>query len=112
MEPGINQATPLVYNGVMYLGNPGDVIQAIDAASGELIWQYRRNLPPAATFRAIIGASASAASSSTATASTSSPGTMSSSRWSPDRQAGLGDQSRRRLLRHQHHRPDRGRTAW
>ena len=32
MEPGINQATPLIYNGVMYLGNPGDVIQAIDAA--------------------------------------------------------------------------------
>ena len=34
MEPGINQATPLVYNGVMYLGNPGDVIQALDAANG------------------------------------------------------------------------------
>src|SRR5438874_10396295 len=30
MEPGANEATPLVYNGVMYLGNPGDVIQAID----------------------------------------------------------------------------------
>ena len=27
MEPGANEATPLVYNGVMYLGNPGDVIQ-------------------------------------------------------------------------------------
>ena len=26
MEPGINEMTPLVYNGVMYLGNPGDVI--------------------------------------------------------------------------------------
>ena len=33
MEPGINQATPLVYNGIMYLGNPSDVIQAIDAAT-------------------------------------------------------------------------------
>ena len=41
MEPGINQATPLVYNGVMYLGNPGDVIQAIDAATGDLMWEYR-----------------------------------------------------------------------
>ncbi len=29
----------------MYLGNPGDVIQAIDAASGDLLWQYRRKLP-------------------------------------------------------------------
>src|SRR5688572_18915280 len=31
MEPGVNQVTPLIYNGVMYMGNPGDVIQAIDA---------------------------------------------------------------------------------
>ena len=45
MEPGINEATPIVYKGVMYLGNPNDVIQAIDAATGELLWQYRRNLP-------------------------------------------------------------------
>ena len=52
MEPGINQATPLVYNGVMYLGNPGDVIQAIDAASGDLIWQYRHEQPPASSFPA------------------------------------------------------------
>ena len=51
MEPGINQATPLVYNGVMYVGNPGDVIQAIDAASGDLMWEYRHPLPPAASFR-------------------------------------------------------------
>ncbi|HEX4273095.1 MAG TPA: PQQ-binding-like beta-propeller repeat protein [Rhizomicrobium sp.] len=45
MEPGINEATPIVYKGVMYLGNPNDVIQAIDAGNGELLWQYRRNLP-------------------------------------------------------------------
>jgi alcohol dehydrogenase (cytochrome c) len=55
MEPGINQMTPLVYNGVMYLGNPGDVIQAIDAASGDLIWQYRQEQPPAASFPANYG---------------------------------------------------------
>jgi alcohol dehydrogenase (cytochrome c) len=52
MEPGINQMTPLIYNGVMYLGNPGDVIQAIDAANGDLIWQYRHELPPATSFPA------------------------------------------------------------
>ena len=46
MEPGANEATPLVYNGVMYVGNPGDVIQAIDAATGDLMWEYRRRLPP------------------------------------------------------------------
>ena len=44
MAPGINQATPLVYNGVMYLGNPGDVIQAIDAITGDLMWEYRHPL--------------------------------------------------------------------
>src|ERR1700746_345883 len=36
MEAGSNEATPLVYNGVMYVGSPGDVIQAIDAATGDL----------------------------------------------------------------------------
>jgi alcohol dehydrogenase (cytochrome c) len=51
MEQGINQATPLVYDGVMYLGHPGDVIQAIDAATGDLMWEYRHPLPPATSFR-------------------------------------------------------------
>ena len=46
MNAGINEAGPLVHNGVMFLGNPNDVIQAIDAASGELLWEYRRNLSP------------------------------------------------------------------
>ena len=45
MAPGINEATPIVINGVMFLGNPGDVIQTIDAASGDLLWEYRRKLP-------------------------------------------------------------------
>jgi alcohol dehydrogenase (cytochrome c) len=45
MNHGGNESTPLVYDGVMFLGNPNDVIQAIDAASGELLWQYTRTLP-------------------------------------------------------------------
>ncbi|MCX7280658.1 MAG: PQQ-binding-like beta-propeller repeat protein [Alphaproteobacteria bacterium] len=45
MEAGVNEATPIVYKGVMFLGNPNDVIQAIDAATGDLLWQYRRTLP-------------------------------------------------------------------
>ncbi|MEY4708180.1 MAG: hypothetical protein RJB58_1903 [Pseudomonadota bacterium] len=45
MESGVNEATPIVYKGVMLLGNPGDVIQALDAKTGELLWQYRRTLP-------------------------------------------------------------------
>jgi len=45
MEPGINEGTPLIYKGVMFLANPGDVVQAIDATTGTLLWQYRRKLP-------------------------------------------------------------------
>jgi alcohol dehydrogenase (cytochrome c) len=55
MEPGTNEATPLVYNGVMYIGNPGDVIQAIDASTGDLMWEYRHPLPPATSLRNGLG---------------------------------------------------------
>jgi len=41
MEPGEQETTPLIHNGVMYLANPGDVIQALDAKNGDLIWEYR-----------------------------------------------------------------------
>ena len=43
--PGRQQGTPLVYDGVMFMPNPSDVIQAIDAVTGDLIWEYRRSLP-------------------------------------------------------------------
>ncbi len=42
MRDGVNQPTPLVRDGVMYLTNPGNVIQALDAATGDLLWEYRR----------------------------------------------------------------------
>src|ERR1700746_3302909 len=40
-DTGANEATPLVYDGIMYLPNPRGVIQALDAATGDLVWQYR-----------------------------------------------------------------------
>ena len=46
MRDGSNQVTPLVYDGVMYLTHPGNVVQAIDAASGDLIWEYAYPHPP------------------------------------------------------------------
>ena len=46
MAPGDNEITPIVYNGVMYLANPNDVIQAIDASTGDLLWEYKHPLPP------------------------------------------------------------------
>jgi alcohol dehydrogenase (cytochrome c) len=42
MKDGTNQPTPLLHDGIMYLANPGNVIQALDAASGELLWEYTR----------------------------------------------------------------------
>ena len=45
LEPGRTQPTPLVHDGRMYLTNPGNIIQALDAATGELLWEYRRELP-------------------------------------------------------------------
>jgi alcohol dehydrogenase (cytochrome c) len=36
------ESTPLVYDGVMYLPQPGDLIHSIDAKSGELLWEYQR----------------------------------------------------------------------
>ena len=45
MTEGAQQGTPLVYDGVMYMPNPRDVIQAIDAVTGDLIWEYRRDRP-------------------------------------------------------------------
>lgn len=39
MLDGDSEPAPLVYNGVMYLINPGNVIQALDAKTGELIWE-------------------------------------------------------------------------
>ena len=45
LTEGRQQGTPLVYDGVMYMPNPSDVIQAIDAATGDLVWEHRREGP-------------------------------------------------------------------
>ena len=45
MGPGVQEATPLVYHGMMYLPNPSDLVQAINAATGDLVWEYKRKLP-------------------------------------------------------------------
>ena len=45
MGTGNMEATPLVYDGVMYAPGPADYIQAIDAKTGDLLWENRRQLP-------------------------------------------------------------------
>ena len=37
--------TPLVYDGVLYMPQSSDLIQALDAVTGDLKWEYRRDLP-------------------------------------------------------------------
>src|SRR5215471_6333298 len=45
MGPGVQEATPLAYKGILYLPNPSDLVQAINGATGELKWEYKRQLP-------------------------------------------------------------------
>ena len=39
---GTIEGIPIVYRGVMYLMTPGASVQALDAATGALIWEHRR----------------------------------------------------------------------
>ena len=38
-QGGANHNMPLVHNGIIYVVNPGNVIQALDGSNGELIWE-------------------------------------------------------------------------
>jgi len=40
-EIAANEPTPIVYRGIMYLANTGNIVQALDARNGELIWENR-----------------------------------------------------------------------
>ena len=46
-DTGGQEATPLVYDGILYMPNPHGVIQALDGATGDLIWEYRPQVDPA-----------------------------------------------------------------
>ena len=41
LTPGVSQPTPLVSNGRMYVPSPGGGVQTLDAANGDLLWEYR-----------------------------------------------------------------------
>ena len=47
MSEGSNQITPIVSQGIMFLTNPGNIIQALNAENGELIWEYKYSFPKA-----------------------------------------------------------------
>jgi alcohol dehydrogenase (cytochrome c) len=48
MDPGTQVTTPLVHDGVMYLASPNSIVHALDAATGDLLWEFRDTveLPP------------------------------------------------------------------
>ena len=42
---GPNESTPIVHDGVLFVHGYGDKVQALDAASGDMLWEYARRLP-------------------------------------------------------------------
>jgi alcohol dehydrogenase (cytochrome c) len=40
-EGGANEPTPLVHNGIIYLANTDNIVQALDGRTGDLIWENR-----------------------------------------------------------------------
>ncbi len=50
LPPGANEATPLVHDGVIFVHSYADHVQALDAVTGDLLWQYSRQLPKTGAF--------------------------------------------------------------
>ncbi len=46
LPAGPNETAPLVHDGVIFVQGFGDRVQAINAATGDLLWQYSRALTP------------------------------------------------------------------
>jgi alcohol dehydrogenase (cytochrome c) len=47
LTSGATETTPIVHDGVLFIFNFGNRIQALNAATGDLIWEYKRDLPAA-----------------------------------------------------------------
>src|ERR1700680_3430019 len=45
MGAGQTETIPIIHNGVMYVVNPGAVVQALNATNGDLLWEYKRKVP-------------------------------------------------------------------
>jgi alcohol dehydrogenase (cytochrome c) len=43
-----HEGAPIINNGVMFVATPGSQVIALDAASGNLLWRYRRQVPEGA----------------------------------------------------------------
>jgi len=51
MHEGRVQTAPLVHDGVMFVANPGNILQALDAKNGDILWEYRHQFASEATMR-------------------------------------------------------------
>ena len=49
MPAGSNENVPLVRDGTMFVYGYGDIVQALDAATGDLLWEYRHRLESGAS---------------------------------------------------------------
>ena len=45
MTEGYQEVEPIVYNGVMFFPHVEDRVEAVDATTGDLLWEYRRFTP-------------------------------------------------------------------
>src|SRR5262245_60963329 len=44
-EPKVHEAAPIVNGGVMFVSTPNNQVMALNAATGEMLWRYRRPRP-------------------------------------------------------------------
>lgn len=47
MTSGAMEATPIVHDGVLFIQNYGDNVEALNAETGDLLWRYEHPAPPA-----------------------------------------------------------------
>ncbi len=45
LATGTGEITPLAYNGMLFVPQASDVIEALDAVTGDFIWGYQRDVP-------------------------------------------------------------------
>src|SRR5215813_7348959 len=47
LTTGATETTPIVHDGVLFIHNSAEKVQALNGATGDLIWEYKRDLPAA-----------------------------------------------------------------
>src|SRR5688572_11231885 len=46
LNPGsVQEGTPLVHDGILYMPHPGDVVTAVNASTGQELWRFKREMP-------------------------------------------------------------------